>query len=207
MANELDAATGDSEIELHEAEPWERQPAEPDRAWESFRTYRDLRSGERSLAKAARILGKSKATLEEMSVRDDWRARVEAYDRELDRQERAEQAELRREANERHRSAAAAAHGLAMRRIVGDQEGGIQAIDPNTLSATDTVALIREGFRQERVTLGMATDLLSSTQSIPTHEAVRLIRGMADIALDMLPEEQHEIFLLRVRMMGAGSGA
>lgn len=60
--------------------PWERQDNESDQAFEAFELYR-LQGQVRSLAKAARDLGKSTTLLEGWSTKHGWRLRVLAWDR------------------------------------------------------------------------------------------------------------------------------
>src|SRR5512138_2606357 len=58
--------------------PWEQQPRESDKAFAAFSVY--LSQGpERSLAKTAEKLGRSKLLMERWSSRHDWPARVAAY--------------------------------------------------------------------------------------------------------------------------------
>ena len=65
-------------------ERWERQDGESAQAFEGFALYRDM-GAERSLAKVAQKLGKSKALMERWSVRWQWGQRAEAWDAEFDR--------------------------------------------------------------------------------------------------------------------------
>lgn len=62
---------------------WERQPAEPDRAWEAFVVYRDAGNA-RSIPRAAQTLSKSIPVLKPWSTRWRWGERVHAYDRHMD---------------------------------------------------------------------------------------------------------------------------
>jgi hypothetical protein len=58
--------------------PFEQQPKESDKAFAAFSLYLSL-GPERSLAKVARKLGKSKVMMEKWSAKFDWGARVAAY--------------------------------------------------------------------------------------------------------------------------------
>jgi len=68
-----------------EIQPWEQQPGESTKAFEAFRTYRDMGT-ERSVRKVSRQLTKSETLLKRWSSAYDWPERAHAYDRELDRQ-------------------------------------------------------------------------------------------------------------------------
>ncbi len=60
-------------------ELWHKQPDESPEAYAAFRAYRDLGS-ERSTAKVARKLGKSKQLMDRWSSRHGWVARAAAFD-------------------------------------------------------------------------------------------------------------------------------
>lgn len=59
--------------------PWIQQPTETGQAYDAFRVYL-LMGTSRSLAKAAAKMGKTPQNLEDFSRRNDWVARVKAYD-------------------------------------------------------------------------------------------------------------------------------
>lgn len=63
--------------------PWARAENESDPAHGAFLRYRDM-GHERSLAKVARELGKSKQLMERWSRRWRWRQRVDAWQRDAD---------------------------------------------------------------------------------------------------------------------------
>jgi hypothetical protein len=194
------------ELEPYEPDPWERQPGEPDKAWQAFQIYRDMPPGLRSISATAKTLGKGSRGVYDMAERAkrdgrDWHSRVEAFDRENDRRERAELEEERRRANARHRQAASGAHGLAMRRLFGDREH--DGLDPFTLDVDAAIALLREGFKQERVTLGMATDLLGQTGQVSAREVSSILDAMVAAAFQLLPEDQHDLYLETVRAIAA----
>lgn len=58
--------------------PWERQERETEKAFEAFRTYRDLGVG-KSTAKVAQVLGKTKCLIDRWSSRWNWVERIVAY--------------------------------------------------------------------------------------------------------------------------------
>jgi hypothetical protein len=101
---------------------WERQENESARAFEAFAVYRDL-GAQRSIAKVAEILGKSRALLERWSTKHDWVARCQALE--------ARDEMLRREAIEAHlqakakdyaeREAALREQALEIREVAAEQ--------------------------------------------------------------------------------------
>ena len=66
---------------------FEQQPRESDKAFAAFKVYLEL-GPQRSLAVAAKKLGKSKNMLEQWSRKFDWVARVQAYNAQLAQRER-----------------------------------------------------------------------------------------------------------------------
>lgn len=90
--------------------PWERQPREGDKAWQCFLTYRNLPYENPPVHRSQREVssrlypGRSPSEgrvreIADWSARWSWRARVEAYDRHVDGEQReAFAAALRRDA-------------------------------------------------------------------------------------------------------------
>ncbi len=193
------------DLELYSPDPWERQVGEPDRAWRAFRIYRDLGPGTRSFSRVGKELGVTRQNVDRMAARHGWRERVEEYDREQDRIERAEVEAARREANVRHRDAASRLHHLGTTRIFGSEDGQVQAVKLAEVDFESALAAIKEGFRQERVALGIATDLLGRANSVPVREAQTIVDALVAIAFEMLPTEQHALYLERVRAVAAAS--
>jgi len=66
-------------VESALAQPWERQPAEGNKAFQAFELYRSM-GHERSLSKVGRELGKSTQLLSRWSSRHEWQKRVAAWD-------------------------------------------------------------------------------------------------------------------------------
>ena len=98
--------------------PYERLADEGSQAWASFVVYRDMGPA-RSLAKAARELGKSKATLEAFSVNHDWVARAASWDAELDRIRREELREAQRKMVREHARVASIVRAKATEAMEG----------------------------------------------------------------------------------------
>src|SRR5690348_9192686 len=67
--------------------PWERQPGDSPQSWAAFVVYRDMGPA-RSIRAVCSDMGKDRGTIGLWSKRHGWRARVEEYDREMDRVKR-----------------------------------------------------------------------------------------------------------------------
>jgi hypothetical protein len=63
----------------------------------------------------------------------------------------------------------------------------VRGVDFAELNFPDALAAMREGFRQERVTLGIATDLLGQAGTISVREAQTIWDALLTIAFEMLP--------------------
>lgn len=83
--------------------PWDRAPDETPPAWEAFTTYRDLGPGQRSTAKVAQDLGKTKTLMDGWSARHRWVERARAFDAWVDL--RAQEALARRAVERKERQA------------------------------------------------------------------------------------------------------
>ena len=70
---------------LAEQPPWELQPGDSSRSHAAFRVYANLPPSQRSLAKAAQIVGKSHQQLLIWSSRDNWVVRAGEWDDEQDK--------------------------------------------------------------------------------------------------------------------------
>ena len=69
----------------NEIKPWEKQPDESSKAFQAFVLYRDLKLEERSYAKVAQILTKSRQVITDWASKYHWQLRVASWERELDR--------------------------------------------------------------------------------------------------------------------------
>lgn len=139
-------------------DPWERLDGETPPAWRAFTTYRDMGT-ERSHAKVAQELGKSKPLLSGWSRRWSWVQRCAAYDAELDRQWVIEAKAMRRRAAKRNATTSA----LAMQKVgtyLLDLEPG--QLDPNTATRMADVF-----SRVERVAIG-GDELVSAGSTGPS---------------------------------------
>ena len=125
--------------------PWNMREGETANAFAAFCVYRDL-DGKRSVAKAAKILGKNVTTMGEWSSKNGWIARAKAWDAEIDR--RATEAEAR-EVEKMKRRQIRLAMGM---QSVGRK--GLLKLDPDDMTPRDVTRLLKEGTTMERVNRG-----------------------------------------------------
>lgn len=140
-----------------EGDPWERQPTESSKAYSGFCLYRDGGKA-RSLTKVAKVLGKSHRSVAIWSARYLWVKRVDAFERNADREHLALLAEQRKEMRTRHLQETKflqAAATTGMRALFGNDLSKIaEAIERDKISAKDLLRYLVEGIKLERLALG-----------------------------------------------------
>lgn len=67
--------------------PWAQLDGETAKAYEGFKTYRDLKPSERSAAKVALLIGKSSKLTEVWCAKNKWVERANAWDAYIDQRE------------------------------------------------------------------------------------------------------------------------
>lgn len=143
-------------------EPWERQIGETSKAWEAFRTYRDIGPG-RSIAKAGEILGKNRVTLEQWSSKNSWVKRAAAWDDEQDRIARQEQVKAIKDMRKRHADLATAMLVKAAK--------ALQRIPDDEVKAGDVSRMVETAAKLERISRGDVGDVIEERdggQTIPS---------------------------------------
>jgi hypothetical protein len=117
-----------------ERQPWERRAGETARAYRAFACFRDL-GEDRTIVQAAKLLGKSESLLRRWSARHDWWSRVQSWDLENEREERAAARRARAKSLRWRRQIAQQVQQLGMLGL-----SGLVQRDP----VTGKVALVRE---------------------------------------------------------------
>lgn len=157
--------------------PFERQPGEPDKAWQAFVIYRDL-GFDRSLIKAANIYRKATTanakvesvqnTLQKMSAEYSWVMRSAEWDNELDKIRRRKKIFEIEEMKERHLKLATSLQGLGaielkkwLNKVQTSKEN-----EKVELSTTDVRALIELGIRLERLNRDEPETLTKTQQEV-----------------------------------------
>ncbi len=147
------------------AQPWERQPGEPDKAWLAFRIFRDIgpkrsydetarryyapneQAGE---AHSGRKKSRAGSSIKRWAHEWNWNERAAAFDAYLDREAVAAQAEERREMARRHVKQAKALQFKAIERLAN--------MDPSELGPQDVLRYLVEATKLERLALGEPTE-------------------------------------------------
>jgi hypothetical protein len=138
------------------AEPiYERQPKEGDEAFQAFALYRDMEH--RSHVAMGQKLGKSHQLMDRWSARWSWVERVNAWDRELDRQKLKALSKSRTEMAKRHAKQAVAIQFKAIERLA--------KLKPEELKAADVLNYFMQAARLERLSLGVPTDSIDNRVS------------------------------------------
>lgn len=109
---------------------WERFQGESDPAWQAFVLYRDM-GADRSLAKVAQQLGKSKQLMDRWSRKHWWRYRVEEWERHQEQQRQLANNAAIEQMAQRHASQAA----LALNALTIPQRALLERLksDPNLI--------------------------------------------------------------------------
>jgi len=133
-----------------EAKPWERQDGESAKAFEAFRTYRDL-GPSRSIAKACSVLrgpGFSRDMFKTWSARWKWVNRAAQWDSYLDEQRRKETENEITKMNKRHAEAAKMFQSKAIERL--------RNINLEEIDASQAIRFLAEGVKIERLAMGIS---------------------------------------------------
>jgi hypothetical protein len=139
-------------------ETWDRVGKETFRAFELFAHYRD-EGLNRSLRKTAEAFNVSKRLLEKMSSRHSWQMRVRAFDGEQDRQRQLDNRVAQRVMVDRHAALATLAQQKALDRL--------QTLKPTELTPTEATRLLEMGVRIERLSRGVPTEHVASSEGDP----------------------------------------
>lgn len=163
---------------LIDVEPWERQPHETDEAWLAFRTFRDL-DPPRTLGKlrehyTEQMTARHPSLFRNWSMKWRWRSRVAAYDVHLDRiRQRAHERTIE-DMSEKHARMAQAGLTLVARRLMGNAEAGVTAIDMNEVEWRDLISGLSALVKLERVARGEPADRGSTELSGPGGGPIRI---------------------------------
>lgn len=130
--------------------PWERQPRETPKAFAAFTEYRDMTPSERSCAKVAEAVGKSKSLIEQWCTKYGWVERVAEWDNEQDRIEREiaqkEQVKAIKKMRERHIDIAC--------RMLDKAAETLSELDTEDIKASDIPRIVDIATKLERISRG-----------------------------------------------------
>jgi hypothetical protein len=205
-------ATGKGKRPAREAAPenaWDRLPEETDPAFRAFRCYL-LLGGERSTARVARELGKSKTLMDRWSSKHRWVARAQAFDAEaakrVDESTLDELAERARRQAELTVSAleAMAAPSLELMRRLGQKTGREELeklpMDQLVPLAATTARAIPRVVQTERLARGQSTTNVGGHRGGPieANDSSRTAaeRAAAEERAAAMPTDALDSFLL-----------
>lgn len=167
-----------------EAEAWERLPKEPAGAFDCFVVYRSQIASERSQRQAAKTLGKSTRRMAQLSSQWFWQDRVKAWDRYLDKQRQAVAVQDAQEMVQRHAALSRAILAVVADAVLGNEDKGIEPMDPAKLQPRDVARLVAEAGRLERLSRGEPTETTAVVTLEPTADRAeageRMRRLLAD---------------------------
>lgn len=140
-------------------EPWEKLDEETPRAFSAFKTYRDLPSHGRSLARAViKLYGEpSKSKLRQFqtwSAKYGWVERALAWDLEVDRVSRVSKLAAIKDMNERQIRVGKVLQQKAIERL--------KEFDNAELTPEMILRYVQVGMQLERVALGQPTEITES---------------------------------------------
>lgn len=135
-------------------DPWAQRPDESNPAYAAFVTYRD-QGLERSGAKTASSLGKSKTLIDRWSSRHAWVIRCRAWDAQQDREYAVEVRLARRRAEQRNVRVA----GVMMNKAVQ----ALTDLDTSKMKAQDIARMVEVASKLEALTFGTATERVEHT--------------------------------------------
>ena len=184
---------------IHQREIWDRLPGESAEQYDKFCRYRDMRyTGvdgrkldgiqapyrRRNLRGLAEEMGmKRHMTLGDASVKYNWVERCEAYDIEIERQNREQQEQMILKMNKDHADLAAQMVRKAAKRLL--------TIPEEELSAADIVRLVDVGVKIERLSRGESTENKQiSGGTTLNHTGAVTVRATNDLNLADLSDEE-----------------
>lgn len=131
--------------------PWERQPGEGIKPFEAFNCYL-LMGTDRSHAKVAADLGKSRQLISKWSSTWNWVERVTAWDIEQERLARKDQIEKIKKMRQRHASLAT--------NMLAKVTKKLSTMDENDLTPQDMKAWVEVATKLERMSRGDSSEII-----------------------------------------------
>lgn len=166
----------DSESPKKSRRPWEKRISESVKAFEAFACYRDM-GPDRSTAKVARELGKTKALMDRWSGRHGWQRRIDAYERYIDERRMNVAAKKREAMIKRHDQAGKAMVALGKQGIDELRKALKKAKRKRKMSPRDIAALVKVGVQIERLSNDEATEKIEETIKPDFSELLAEIRS------------------------------
>lgn len=195
-------------------EPWRRRKGETAQAYHAFNLYRNL-PPPRTIREAARIeaeSGRKRATIETLHTRFrgwaakwEWAERADLFDAELDRQRLAARETERQRIDREQMLEGRFLRQSAILRLTGgeDSEGEpVERIDLNEIPADLVLSMYRTGVQTERQAAGLAIG--QALGMIPLAHARQIIEEVFQAALDFIPDDRKQAYVVRVQSIAEG---
>lgn len=218
MADDRTPAKRETPRELQpDRRPWEKQPWESFKAFESFALYRDLGLA-RSLSKATQALIETVPARKAETVRTQmggwsalnrWVERAEAYDLHVDAR-MLEQREGRvGRMNRRYEAAAATLSARALSAIAGGTDENGDTVEPVSLDGMDAEALMRilvNAQKVERLATGQPTELVKGAFLISSADVEKIARDLTEGLMQFVAPERQPLAAQWVVAYASGGG-
>jgi len=166
---------------------FERQPDEPQKAWQAFLLYREI-GWDRTIQKAADLYrernglkGKSRTAarnLEDWAAKWGWTVRAAEWDRELDKHRRALALKEIEKMHERHANLGKMLQSLGaieLKKFLKDAEKKVAA---GTISIADVYKAIETGAKLERSSRGEPESIVEERHKLNADEERSALRGL-----------------------------
>lgn len=132
--------------DLYPLDPWEKQPKETDKQFEAFQIFRDMPQSTRTRTKVAEQLQKSIQLIYRWSKRNNWKERVQAWDRETDRKERQKRLDEIIKMRAKHAD-------IAVVMLVKGLKA-LKEIPEDEIKVSDAIKMLETGAKLERISRG-----------------------------------------------------
>jgi len=187
------------QAEAPSSRPWDRRPEESPQAFKAFLAYRDC-GDERTLAKAAERIGKSRGMLFRWSTCHDWVGRCFLWDQEQYREAEAAGRQVRQQSLQRQVQDADRLQRLGMARlgklVQRNPQTGELELDPG-VGVQDAVRIYKLGLDIERSLPGAsetapAEEVEGSELQRMSDEELRQLIALARQRVKTQPEEDDD---------------
>lgn len=166
---------------MGDLKPWDIAPTDTVRSYAAFAQYRDMGPG-RSLEQLGRDLGKTKAAMEQLSVKYGWAERVRAFDEAAAKLAAERSLEDHAAVNRRHAELGRVLQTRGAQRLA--------KLPPESLSGSEAVNAVKVGAQIERDALGMAQrHELSGPGGSPVAVRTEIIFAYDDGAPDVTDDD------------------
>ena len=155
---------------MTKTEVWLKQEHDTDKSFEAFCAYRDMEN--RSTAKVAQSLGKTKALIDRWSSKHHWVDRTGTYDEYLAEKDRKRYLKEKLKAKDERHKIIRAAKGKVVEALNG--------LDASTVSAAELIRLLALILNEERIEF----DDLPTTKTKHSGEVGHVVKGYVNVSPD-----------------------